>query len=448
MTYHNAIKYIEGAANDSYDNISTERISYLLSALDTPWKRLKYIRVAGSNGKTICSAMLSSILTEAEYKVCTLTMSPTNDPKEAILYGNRPVSVPQFTKLITPIYELAQKIKKAYESAEEGIKRDDIDNSANTDDINRKNFRPELTRGEILLCAALLFYKEMRCDLMIIEAEHNSSDPSLTLPPPFAAVISGAIPENAPEELSKIKPYIQRGTGEVVSAPQNSHAYKAIADTCAIANCRLSLPIRSLLTVKKLSLIGTEFSYGGEDYKLSLCGRFQTINAITVIEAVKLLRRYGYRISTEKEKAGMVSTKLRARFELLSASPTVIADSTYKEEAIDTVCESLFDFSEITGLSLSLCLPPEPSLILNYVKCLSERGYKIQALYSICPDEKSASELTEAISHKIKLVPCLSPRAAAKTIVTDLPDTELLLISGNFSFADSLRLEIMRRLNF
>ncbi|MBE6596719.1 MAG: hypothetical protein E7641_03515 [Ruminococcaceae bacterium] len=444
MTYHNAIKYIQNASDDIFDKSSSERISHALSALDTPWKRLKYIRIAGSNGKTVCAAMLSSILTEAGYKVCTLTMSPLDDPREAVLYCNNPLSVPEFTELISPVYELAYNLKKQAE-----ISKADEDSTEEKETQKASEFSPELTRGEILLCAALLLYKKTSCDLLIIESEQTPADPSLTLPPPFAAMISGAIPENDPAELSRIKTYIQRGIGEVVSTPQNSHAYKVIADTCALANCRLSLPIRSSLTIKRLSLIGTEFTYGGEDYKLSMCGRFQTTNAITVIETVKLLRRAGYKISVENEKAGLASLKLRSRFELLSASPTVIADSTYKSEAVDTVCESLFDFSEITGRSLSLCLPLDADLISNYISCLSKRGYKLKKIYSLSADPNEAhTALSGVIPENVELVTFPTAKLAVKTLIADLESTGFLLISGRHSFADTLRLEIVRKLNF
>ena len=66
MTYHNAIKFIKNAPNVSpKEDSASERILALCNALGNPQKRIKYIRLAGSNGKTVCARMLISILGKA-----------------------------------------------------------------------------------------------------------------------------------------------------------------------------------------------------------------------------------------------------------------------------------------------------------------------------------------------------------------------------------------------
>ena len=63
MTYHNAVKFIKNAPNITpKDSSASERIAKLCDALGNPQKRIKYIRLAGSNGKTVCARMMISIL--------------------------------------------------------------------------------------------------------------------------------------------------------------------------------------------------------------------------------------------------------------------------------------------------------------------------------------------------------------------------------------------------
>ena len=91
MTYHNAVKYISCAPRETEIKHSYDRLSYLAELLGGPHKRLNYIHLAGSNGKTICSALLSSVLTRSGYKVCSLNMSELSDTKENIRHNALPL---------------------------------------------------------------------------------------------------------------------------------------------------------------------------------------------------------------------------------------------------------------------------------------------------------------------------------------------------------------------
>ena len=446
MTYHNAVKYISSAPRETEEKHSHDRLYYLSELMGGLHKRLNYIHLAGSNGKTICSALLSSVLSRSGYSVCSLNMSELSDVKENIRHDSLPLSVDELTEAISAVADacniLKLKVAAAIDSIGEGGEV-----SEEYRDVPRSLVKSELsvvpTRCEILLLAAMYFYRSRGCDICIIESYHNLSDPSLFLRPPFAAVICGAIPSDDRPQISKIKTYIRRGTNEVISAPQDSYAYKVIADTCATAGCRFSVPVKSVLTLKQLSLMGTGFVYGGNDYRLSLCGRFQTTNAITVIETLKALRRSGYNIPAEAEKSGIAAVKIRSRFEVISVNPTIIADSTYKHEAVETVCESLFDFSEVTGRTLKLCLQYDIPLIKKYLEMLRARGYKITQIYTMgdTDGENLPSEMPTLISFP-------TPKSAAKRILADLSPDEILLVSGRYSFTDKIRLEILRIMEF
>lgn len=451
MTYHNAEKYIIGAREGADEHYSHDRIAYVASLLGAPQKKLNYIHLAGSNGKTICSALLSSVLAKSGYNVCTITLSRQSDIKENIRHNASPISIEELTEMVQTISSAATRMKdniaraKALLNAEEALSEElsDIPESLLLDDAILT-----LTRAEIILLAGICFYAKHGCEICVIESTHSATDPSLFLKPPFAAAICGAIPNEDRKQIARIRTYIRRGITEIVSAPQNAFAHKTISDICAEINCRFTVPVRSSLTVKQLSLIGTSFVYGGESYKLSLCGRFQTTNAITVIEIVKMLRRCGFDIPTEKEKEGLSSVKIKSRFEVLSASPTIIADSTYKLEAVETVCESFFDFSEITGRYVKLCLPCDAELINTYIDMLTARGYKIPLIYTITKDESEKQAISAGIpaDYTVEFLP--TPKATAKALLSSLERDDVLIVSGRYSFTDPVRLEIMRALAF
>ena len=67
MKYEDAIKLITGKSN-FYIDLGLDRISAVLDKLGNPENSLKFIHVAGTNGKGSVCTMLASILQEAGYK--------------------------------------------------------------------------------------------------------------------------------------------------------------------------------------------------------------------------------------------------------------------------------------------------------------------------------------------------------------------------------------------
>lgn len=434
MTYHNAMKYIRSAPEPGVGKPNYNGIRLLCERLGNPQKRLRYLRLAGSNGKTVCGRMLVSVLQAASLPTGCLTMPMLDDIKENILINGKPLSMEETVRYMEQISRAVTEINR---EAEEEQSRGDTDSESKLSALSLP-FRP--TSSEILLTMALLAFREKECALCLIESDHSGADPSKFLTAPFAAVICGTIPSGNAAEIAKIRSYICRGIQEIVSAPQNSEAFRVISDTCSAVNCRLTLPKKNELTVRRLTLRGTDFSYKGVDYSLRLCGKFQVMNAAVTLEAVDMLRRRGYNVTEEAVIKGFSSLNLRSRFEVLSVLPLIIADSTHKEVAIHTVCDSMADFKEMTGSRVRLCLPVG-ELVEQYISALEKRGYEIESV--ICMGDREIPT-----DSQIPTVLCQTPKATAKAALTDLDREQILLISGNCCFTDRIRYEILSTLSY
>jgi dihydrofolate synthase/folylpolyglutamate synthase len=302
------------------------------------------------------------------------------------------------------------------------------------------------TAHEILLCVALLAFCAHKCNICIIESDHNGEDPSRFLPAPFAAVICGSIPnENRDrQDIYKIRSYICRGVREIISAPQNTEAYKIIADTCSAVNCRLTIAAKNKIEINRLTLRGTDFSYKGSEYSLRICGKFQTVNALVAIESAEMLVRLGYAISKEQICEGLAEVSAPCKFEILSISPTIIADSTHTPIAIEAVCDSLADFKDITGTKIKLCLP-DGELIPYYIEALTRRGYEISAISALAIESIGEEERGNP---NIPLVLSKTIKATAKSALLELDHDTTLLISGPSNFTRALRYELLCILGF
>ena len=93
MTYHNAIKYILSSPQKNGAADSFERVRLICERLGSPERRLKYVRFAGSNGKTVCQTMLESVLHEHGIKVGSLLMPVCAEPRENVRIGRAPISM-------------------------------------------------------------------------------------------------------------------------------------------------------------------------------------------------------------------------------------------------------------------------------------------------------------------------------------------------------------------
>ena len=428
MIYRNAVKYIHSSPDASLIKPSADRMRLLCKYLDNPQRNLKYIRLAGSNAKTVCSRLMLSVLKEANVSSGCLNMPVKKEIKDNIIINGAPISMEECADLATRVSAAVQQINSDLCGKDE----------------EKKDFTPFVpTASEIIIAMALLAFKDNKCALCLIESDNSLPDPSKFLPPPFSAVICGTIPSNSKKEISKIRSYICHGIQEIVSAPQNNEAYHVISDTCFSIGCRLTIPSKSEAIVKKLSFYGTEFSYKTEDYSLRLCGRFEVNNALVALETFEMLSRRGYSITHEQVKKGLAKVSIPAKFELLSSTPFIIADSTHNPIAIETVCESMTDFMELTGNKVRLCLP-EGEIIENYVNALTSRGYVIERIITLSPDgiprKEQYGEITKT-SMK-------SAKAIAKEVLTDLDKNTLLLISGRFSFTSEVRYEVLANMNF
>ena len=426
MTYHNAVKYVKNAPNLTPKNsVASDRISALSKALGNPQRHIKYIRLAGSNGKSICARMLTSILNEAHISSGCLSMPIHEEIRDNIRINGEPISMDEAVEYISAVRDAVVEINADAENGFEG------------------HF--SATAHEILLFASILAFTAHKCSVCIIEGDHNGEDPSRFLTTaPFAAIICGIIPSNNKKEILRIRSYVSRGMSEIVAAPQDEKAFSIIQETCASAGCRPTQANVSSINITRLALGGTDFTYKDNSYSLQVCGKFQTANAIIAIEGANMLRRYGHKIEQEHITSGLASFKAPGKFEIISAFPTIIADSTYAPVAIEAICDSLADFKDITGTHIRLCLP-DGELIPQYISALYERGYTIEKISALIIEGVGEEERGEC---NVPLSLSKTYKLTAKDALSGLDGSCMLLISGPNNFTEALRHQLLSILGF
>ena len=158
-----------------------------------------------------------------------------------------------------------------------------------------------------------------------------------------------------------------------------------------------------------------------------------------MLELLNRLSVRGYGLSDDQIFKGLRSTKIPAKFEVLSIMPTIIADSTHSEVAISTVCESMSEFRNTIGSKIRLCLP-DGDIVDKYIQTLSEQNYSINKIIIATKNNR--------LPESDKVVYCLKTKEIIKKILENLEKDEILLISGPSSFTLEIRYELLAQLGF
>ena len=336
MTYQEALDYIHSTCWKG-SRPGLERTIELTSRLGRPQDSLKFIHVAGTNGKGSTSAMLASILQKAGYKVGLYT-SPF------ILRFNERMRI---NGVDIPDGELAAITEHVKPHAE-----------AMTDTP---------TEFELITAIALVYFARNNCDYVVFEVgmggrldSTNIIDPETVVasvitgiamdhtaflgdtPEKIAAEKAGVIKAGVPVIYGGNHPPVGLPTGEALPSPEAVSCGRVIREKANEMNAPYIETDHSLLKNIQSDLFGADFDFRTyENLHVSLSGLYQPHNAANVLTVVEVLRARGLTIPEEAVREGLASVAWPARFEVLSKSPLIIADGGHNPEGIDAAIASV-----------------------------------------------------------------------------------------------------------
>ena len=296
-----------------------ERITELLARLGNPEKELKYVHVAGTNGKGSTCAMLSSILAEAGYKT-GLYISP-----HLVRYNERmTINGAEITD--EALCAVAQQVKTCVDAMDD---------------------KP--TEFELVTAMALLYFKEQRCDIVVLETGLGGRlDATNVIPAPEAAVITNLGLEHTEilgdtiEKIAAEKGGIIKSGCTAVSYASAPEALAVLYEICREKNVPLTRTEFSRVRPISQSLEGQQFCW--RDMKglfLPLLGAHQLRNAAVALEAVTDLRYRGWAVTDEHIRRGLANTRWPARFEVLAHEPLTILDGGHNPQCVRALADAL-----------------------------------------------------------------------------------------------------------
>lgn len=318
LNYTEALEYIHGISW-TFCKPGLERIGELCERLGHPEKKLKFIHVAGTNGKGSTSAMLDSVLRAAGYKTGLYTSPFIRVFNERMRVDGDNISNDELT-------ELTEYIKPIAEQMED---------------------KP--TEFELITALAFEYFARHNCDVVILEAGMGGRlDSTNIIDTSILSIITGialdhtAFLGDTVEKIATEKAGIIKRGVPVLYGGTDESAAKIIEQRAIECDSAFERVDYDRLCVRSMSLDGTVFDFDKfENLRIKLLGSYQPRNASIVVSAVEILRRNGFDINDAAMREGLSSAEWQGRFEILSREPLMIFDGAHNPQGIEAAVESI-----------------------------------------------------------------------------------------------------------
>lgn len=311
MTYAEALEYIHGI-NWVFCKPGLERTAELCRLLGDPQKKLRFVHVAGTNGKGSFCSMLDSILRAEGYKTGLYTSPYVRVFNERMRYMGENITDDELA-------EITEYVKGFAEGMTE---------------------KP--TEFELITCIAFEYFSRKGCDVVILEAGMGGRlDSTNVIETPLASVITGialdhtAYLGDTEEKIAAEKAGIIKQGVPVLFGGEHEGAYAVISRKSEEMNAPCYRTDRGAIDIKKADRDGTVFDYKQwKNVKINLLGLYQPLNAANVLECVEMLNSRGFTVSSDSVYKGLEAARWQARFEIIRKEPLMIFDGSHNPEGV------------------------------------------------------------------------------------------------------------------
>lgn len=322
MDYQQSRAYVKDADKYAGGALDLTNIKELMNRLGNPQDQLKYVHVAGTNGKGSVIAYLYMTLSEAGYRVGRYISPSVYSYREKMEVAGRAVSREQFAGYVTRVAAVIE------EMIAEGLAHP--------------------TPFEIETAVAFLFFAEENCDLVVLEVGMGGNlDATNIIKNTILAVLVPISMDhqsflgNTLAEIAEKKAGIIKPGCSVATVGQKPEALKVIQEVCREKGADLTVTDLEAAKAVKEDFAGQILEYKGETYELSLAGSYQTENAALAIEALNILDKKGYPTTIEQRKKGLKDTKWNGRLTIIHRKPLFIVDGAHNPAAADMLEDSV-----------------------------------------------------------------------------------------------------------
>lgn len=328
MNYREATEYIEEL--QQYGSVlGLDSMRELCSRLGNPQDELRFVHIAGTNGKGSVLAYVSTILKGAGYRVGRYLSPTITDYRERFQIDGRFITQSGLCKYLEQVKEAAEAM------AAEG--------------------KPHPTPFEVETAVAFLYFLDKKCDIVVLETGLGGAlDATNVVKTTVAAVFASismdhmAILGDTLEKIALVKAGIMKDRCYVVTARQDPAVAKILKQAALLRKCKLYTADAERAKQVYYGVTKQRFTYAGyKNLEISMLGKFQIENAVVAVETIQVLAKAGFPVKEEALRRGLLLTSWPGRFSVIGKKPLFIADGAHNEDASRRLAESLqFYFAE------------------------------------------------------------------------------------------------------
>lgn len=425
MNYSDALEYINALKKGGM-KWGLDRIRRALRQCGSPELGLRFVHVAGTNGKGSTARMIQSILTAAGYRTGLYLSPAITGYRGTITIDNTAIPKQDFAGIAGSLAALL----------------------SHTDDTER------LSEFEFTTALALLYFAGEKADICVIECGlGGKEDATNVIPAPLAAVLTPVsldhtgILGSSISQIAAAKCGIIKPPCAVVSSPEQNHdALAVILKTAAENGLAVRIPSKSAARIKKLMFGVTQFEYDDMLITLPLTGGFQIGNTLTAVEAVRSLEKHGFQVSRRQITEGLNRTAIPCRQEVLRRSPLIMVDGAHNPQGIAALADTL-NRHRIKGLTLVMGMLADKD-VFECIRLLAPFCAKVICCTPEPPRALPALKLAEIVKKAapFEVMVVDSPASAIKTALKQ-PETPILA-AGSFYTASAVRQALLKNNEF
>ena len=373
------------------------RTQELLEKMGNPEKKLKFVHIAGTNGKGSTAAMTASILRKAGYRTGLYTSPYIYRFHERIQVDGVEISDEELAEITEYVKPLADSMAQSP------------------------------TEFELVCCIAFEYFYRKKCEIVVLEVGMGGAwDATNVIEVPEVAVITNIGLDHTEylgdtvEKIAETKSGIFKPHGHGVvyrSTPSVEAVYERV---CAERDVSLRKADFDGLVLKARTLEGQVFDCGSrKNLVLPLLGDHQLHNASVVLSIADTLIGEGWKISEQNIYDGIRDVRWPGRFDIVCRKPLFIIDGGHNPQCIEALVKNIQDYLAgkkvvaLTGVLADkdyadmykpvmplvdrfVCItPPNPRKLEaeQLARYLRQAGAQAQASESILDGVKQAMEL-------------------------------------------------------
>ena len=299
-----------------------DRTFGLLSLMGDPHKKLKFVHIAGTNGKGSTAAMTASILQKAGYTVGLFTSPCLYRFNDRIQVNGEEITDEELASIVSYVKPLAASMED------------------------------HPTEFELVTCVGFEHFLRKNCDIVVLEVGMGGDmDSTNVIDVPEVAVITNIGLDhteflgNTLAEIAATKAGIIKEGGDAVLYPGEDSVEKTVEDICKKRNVRLKKADFDSILLHSHDLFGQVFDHGNRKaLELPLLGHHQLHNAAVALTIIDTLIEKGWQISEEQIRLGLKEAAWPGRFDIVTREPLFIIDGGHNPQCMEALVKNIQDY--------------------------------------------------------------------------------------------------------